>query len=930
MKTMISLPAGVAVFAFLALAGLMGLFAFNAALPAEAQTEINYPENADHAVITFSARSDDGRDITSWSLSGQDAEFFDIDAGQLSFKEPPDFETMQDGDTTVSPVTDDSRRDNVYRVTVQSTDTDGNLGTAAVEVTVTNVEEAGKITLSGRQPQVERPLTADLTDDDKVDLATLTWQWSKSSTESGTYSPIEDAETNAYTPKAGDVGYFLRVTAMYDDDHGPGKSQSEESDFAVRAKPAAVNSPPAFDDEDTDATTGGNTTNSDIENQVVVQALRSVDENTPAGRPIGDPVAAGDVNGDTLTYSLGSGDGTTTTIDGSTSDDASFDIDWATGQLMTKGELNAESTDPADREADRDGFQLEVTITATDPSGARGQVVVSITVNDVNEAPVITGGVADGTAKALYTEENSTVTSNDRDALTTQSPAYTVTDPDTLDTTATLSDTVKGPDGGKFTLTAGVLTFTDAPDFEKPGDANKDNTYEITLEAEGGADARERRGTLDVKVTVMNANEEGSITLDRPTLRVGTPVKATLEDPDVVKSIMGWQWYQGDGTTLDATTIIAGETSDTYTPVAADVGTAGTPAGALTVQVMYLDRAPQDTVGADAGVKTRTVNMTTPRGVLAWSPNNEAPKFTDEDADTEGVQAERSITENTEAISEDDAEAVATDTDMTGDNVGLAVQAVDDQDAENDPTTNFLIYTLEGPDADKFRVRQDNPLTVAAGDVANDEGGIIEVAEDTELDYETKNTYMVTLKAEDSFGAVGSVDVTIMVTDDPNEPPTISPVSDDATLMHLDLWRAENDEIGDLTTTFMADTMSYMVDVVNSDDSVIVRAIPTDAGASVTVNGTAVDSKGTAMVDLAEGANTITVMVTAEDGTTEMTYTITVTRAAPDVVTKEDLRPALIMAIQEYIAASPAERETLRPALLAAIREYIAAPSGGN
>ena len=38
MKTMISLPAGVAVFAFLALAGLMGLFAFNAALPAEAQS----------------------------------------------------------------------------------------------------------------------------------------------------------------------------------------------------------------------------------------------------------------------------------------------------------------------------------------------------------------------------------------------------------------------------------------------------------------------------------------------------------------------------------------------------------------------------------------------------------------------------------------------------------------------------------------------------------------------------------------------------------------------------------------------------------------------------------------------------------------------------------------------------------------------------
>ena len=38
MKTRISLPAGVAVFALLALAGLVGLFAFNAAPPAEAQS----------------------------------------------------------------------------------------------------------------------------------------------------------------------------------------------------------------------------------------------------------------------------------------------------------------------------------------------------------------------------------------------------------------------------------------------------------------------------------------------------------------------------------------------------------------------------------------------------------------------------------------------------------------------------------------------------------------------------------------------------------------------------------------------------------------------------------------------------------------------------------------------------------------------------
>ena len=51
------------------------------------------------------------------------------------------------------------------------------------------------------------------------------------------------------------------------------------------------------------------------------------------------------------------------------------------------------------------------------------------------------------------------------------------------------------------------------------------------------------------------------------------------------------------------------------------------------------------------------------------------------------------------------------------------------------------------------------------GDDQN-EGGQIEVAAGTKLDYETKQTYMVTLTAEDSLRRhSASIDVTIMVTD---------------------------------------------------------------------------------------------------------------------------------------------------------------------
>ena len=43
--------------------------------------------------------------------------------------------------------------------------------------------------------------------------------------------------------------------------------------------------------------------------------------------------------------------------------------------------------------------------------------------------------------------------------------------------------------------------------------------------------------------------------------------------------------------------------------------------------------------------------------------------------------------------------------------------------------------------------------------------GQIEVGSGTMLDYETKQTYMVTVMAEDSFGASASIMVTIMVND---------------------------------------------------------------------------------------------------------------------------------------------------------------------
>ena len=95
-------------------------------------------------------------------------------------------------------------------------------------------------------------------------------------------------------------------------------------------------------------------------------ATRSIAENTAANTNIGDPVAATDPNGDTLTYSL---EGT---------DAASFGIDGSTGQLRTLAALDFETK-----------TAYTVVVKATDPGGLSDTVDVTINVTDVvEEVPV--------------------------------------------------------------------------------------------------------------------------------------------------------------------------------------------------------------------------------------------------------------------------------------------------------------------------------------------------------------------------------------------------------------------------------------------------------------------------------------------------------------------------------------------------------------
>jgi gliding motility-associated-like protein len=85
---------------------------------------------------------------------------------------------------------------------------------------------------------------------------------------------------------------------------------------------------------------------------------------------------------------------------------------------------------------------------------------------------------------------------------------------------------------------------------------------------------------------------------------------------------------------------------------------------------------------------------------------------------------------------------------------------------------------------------------------------------------------------------------------------------------------------GTLNPTFAAGTITYTASVTNATTGVTVTPTVNQGSATVKVNGTAVTSgSASGNIGLSIGANTVTTIVTAQDGSTTKTYTTTVTRA---------------------------------------------------
>ena len=584
-------------------------------------------EDSNSAVASYTG-DDPERDTLTWTISGSG--FWISDRGQLYFATPNSF-----GQATS------------HTVIITATD-DGNLSDSLiVNVTVTDVEEEGTVTVTPPRGWKGTSFTADLTDGDGG-INNVTWTWERSSNRSR-WTDIVGGSTGSYEATDEDIGNYLRVTASYTDRRGSNKTASVELTAQVRdvADRPSTNNPPEFAD--------------------TPPVTRSIGQGTAAGRSIGAPVRATDPDSDdVLTYALQLGQ-----------DADKFDIDPATGQLRTKAALDY---DPQGQNTYTVGVEVHDSFGPTySPStsvDAMITVTITVTAGRPPPPPPITGGGGGGGGGAPANRAPEFM-EGDR---TTRSVA------ENTPAGAEIGDPVAATDFNRDTLTyslrglgsdlfdvdasSGQLLTKAALDYETEGSYSVFVWVQDNKNAIGRPDT-ERDTVIRIELAVTNEDELGTVALSLSEPDVDVPITASLTDPDGGLDRVVWSWARSADQT--AWTAISGAALASYTPVAADKGRY------LRATASYTDgHGPRKSAQA---------------ATVAPVPSNAAPEFTAKDLDSSrgpNGAIERSVAENT-----GEAEAV-----------GAPVAAID---AEGDAVTYALggadaaLFTID-PDTGQIRV----------------------------------------------------------------------------------------------------------------------------------------------------------------------------------------------------------------------------------
>ena len=866
---------------------------------------IDHPESIDETTVTAldaaptvytasdpDTTADPAADL-KWSLSGADAGKFDITipvgngaTRTLAFKANPDYESPGD-----------SGGNNVYEVTLKVTDSKGNSDEQDVTVKVSNIEEDGVVTLSTLQPRVSFAVTATLADPDNVTAGSVSWQWYRAQTLPTSPLPetecvddtsnncfIKDATSAAYTPAMDDVSDTLNAVATYTDGFVGEDEDDEDVAFAEAAHVVLAdtrNKAPVFPDQDME--TDGEQTDQE----------RSVDENTVAGMSVGLPVVAtdsiidpgtGNPTPEILTYSLGGADAT------------SFDIDRASGRLMTKAALDKETKDT-----------YTVTVTATDPSGLQATVIVTIKVLPVDEPPVIMiGGLAiSGMRTVDYTE-------NGTSAVET----YMVSGPDA----ASARWYLEGPDDGAFTISSdGVLAFRSSPDYDMPADADNNNIYMVTVKADDGT----YMDTYEVTVTVVADADEvpttisGMRTVDYAENGTDAVATYTLAGTNAGSATLSLSGADAGDFTINGGMLRFKESPDYEMPADADMDntymvTLNADGDTYDVTIMVTDEDEVPTIAGDdtidyaengmAPVATYTAMDPEETAISSWSlagddadvfdiaggvlTFKESPDYemqADADADNtymvtiHATDATMKTGMKTVMVMVTDVDEVPT---IEGDaTIDYAENGMGDVATFTamDPEETAISWALSGIDAGVFDIS-------AAGMLTFKESPDYEMPADADTD----NSYMVTVEASDGTN-MASHEVAIMVTD-VDEVPTIAGdatidyaengTGDVATFTAMDpegtaiSWSLAGDDaaafdITDGALTFMASPDYEMPADADTDNTYMVTLNAAGGTYDVTIMVTDVDEvptiEGDATIDYAENGTGDVATFTAMD-----------------------------------------------------------------
>jgi hypothetical protein len=418
-----------------------------------------------------------GQSLTYSIAGGADAAQFTIDSntGELHFASAPNYEAPTD-----------SGGNNVYDVTVQVSDGNGGTDTQAMAVTVANTNETPTDLALSANTVAEHAATGTVvgivsgTDPDSGDTKT----YSLTDTAGGRFAI--NSSTGELTVADGSLLNYERatnhsVTVRVMDAGG----LTYDETFTIHL--TNVNEAPTITSNGGGATVSLNV----AEHETTVTTVTAVDVDA----------------GTTLTYSIAGGP-----------DAARFAIDGVTGELRFSAAPNFER--PSD--VGRNNI-YNVTVQVADGQGGTTTQSISVRVTDVNEAPRITSNRGGDVASVTIRENSAAVTT------------VRATDPD-RGARITYS-VVGGTDAALFTInpSTGVLRFSSAPNFEQPTDTDRNNVYQVVVQASdgrGGVDAQ----VISVRVTNVNeAPTDLSLSANRVTEHAvdGTVVgTVTSRDPD--------------------------------------------------------------------------------------------------------------------------------------------------------------------------------------------------------------------------------------------------------------------------------------------------------------------------------------------------------------------------------------------------------------